>query len=104
MTIDRRHRLILVFMFLFAFKAGFHSVTQIFQGPIWGGILLGIVYGFAATWLMLIMIRVSNPPRSRLRKSIEYDWPLDPLHKEYLEKFDVELSSILHRNRLTRGC
>lgn len=97
MTIDRRYRLPLVFIFLFGFKAGFHSVTQIFQGPVWGGILLGLLYAFAASWFLLLTFRISNPPRTKIRQPVAYSWPVDPIHQEYLTKLDSELSVILRR-------
>lgn len=104
MTIERHYRLPVVFMFLIAFKAGFHSVTQIFQGPWWGGIILGVIYGYLSIKLLLLMFRISERPRFiALCHPHEYDWPLNSVHREYLNKLDCELTSILSRDRSSIG-
>lgn len=86
MTIEREFRLPFVFICLLALKAGIHTVTQIWQGPLWGGVLLGVLYALIFGRLSLTVWRMGRP---------QILPPKDPTHREFLNKFDQEMQSIL---------
>lgn len=88
MTIEKRMRLPLIIISLFALKAGIFSVTQIWQGPLWGGILLGVLYALIFGRISLWMWRMGEPPP-----------PKDPVHREFLSRFDNEMKSILRTKK-----
>lgn len=97
MTIEKRYRLITVFMFLFAFKAGFHIAHLIFQGPIWSGILVGLLFGLFFAWFQQFVLRITDVNNFIPIAEPKPPEITDPIQKEFLVKLDVELTEILKK-------
>lgn len=70
-----------IFLFLYGFKSGFHIITQVLEGPVWGGILLGCFMGIAC--IKILQAIIPKPPKL-----------IDPIHQGFLDQLDAEFSKI----------